>query len=192
MDEAGAARLVLAEREHDRRIAVFSALLARESGLGTGGLTVVGGSAIEIYTGGRYVSGDLDLVVDSREKVARVLRRWGFKDEAKFFTKTEWGIFADVMQTRDSGSARLTQVVDTRVGPFRITGIEDLLLRRVRESVAWQGREEAFEQARLLAGFAGPATDWGYLEFYAKREGWQAQLVELRRAAGGPKAPVRE
>jgi hypothetical protein len=45
MDEAVAAALILGEKGHDRRIRVFSAVLAVESGLGTEGRTVVGGTA---------------------------------------------------------------------------------------------------------------------------------------------------
>jgi hypothetical protein len=81
MEEQAVGALLLREKAHDRRIRLFSALLAKESGLGTEGLTVVGGSAIEIYTEGDYVSADIDLVVDSRPSVTAVLERWGFRDE---------------------------------------------------------------------------------------------------------------
>ena len=57
-----------AELAPDRRLRTFAALLTADSGLGTSGLTVVGGSAIEIYTNGAYVSGDIDLVVAEPRK----------------------------------------------------------------------------------------------------------------------------
>src|SRR5580658_9159419 len=95
MDESEASALVLGQKAHDRRTRVFSALLAEESGLGTEGMTVVGGSAIEIYTEGDYASDDLDLVVDSKVRVATVLKRWGFRNEGKLWTKRDWSIFPD-------------------------------------------------------------------------------------------------
>lgn len=182
MKEDEAASWVLAELEPDRRLRIFSALLAAESGLGVDGLMIVGGSAIEIYTGGAYVSGDVDYVTDSRSAVARALATWKFKDEGKWFSKKEWSLFLDVMETRVTGSRRLSRVIVTKVGPFRIAAIEDLLIKRVREAVNWQDREEAFDQAVLLARHADQ-VDWDYIEFYAKDEGWLRQLAELRRLA---------
>jgi len=193
MNEADAARLLIAESAHDRRTRIFCGLLATDSGLGTTGMTVVGGSAIEIYTEGDYVSRDLDLVVDSRAKVAAVLSRWGFKDEGKLWSKQAWDLYPDVMEQKPSGSWRLTQIVSTPLGSFRISGVEDLIVRRVRESIAWQHREEAFAQAVLLARHSGKdRVDWDYIDFFATREGWARQLAELRRVArrspgrGGP------
>jgi hypothetical protein len=184
MDESDADRLLTAEKAHDKRTRAFCALLAAESGLGTGGLTVVGGSAIEIYTEGEYVSADLDLVVDSRARVTAVLARWGFKDEGKLWSKKAWDLYPDVMEQKPSGSWRLTQIVSTSLGSFRIIGVEDLIVRRVRESIAWQNREEAFAQAILLARHSDiDAVDWEYIRFFANREGWLRQLAELRRLA---------
>jgi len=182
MKEEEAGRLLLAENQPDRRLRVLSALLTRESGLGIDGLMIVGGSAIEIYTGGDYVSGDVDYVTDSREAVARVLRSWNFTDKGKWFSKDEWGLFVDVMETQGTGSRRLTRVIDTKVGPFRIAGIEDLLIKRVREAIHWQDRKEAFDQAVLLARHAD-RVDWRYIEFYASQEKWLPQLKALRRVA---------
>lgn len=179
MDEGEVGRLLSEEGSPDRRLRYFSALLAGESGLGTEGMTVVGGSAIEIYTRGEYVSNDLDLVVESRSAVLRVLKRWGFRDEGRGWSKKAWRLFVDVMERPDSGSRRHTQIVTTPFGPFRVSGIEDLIVRRIRESIAWPGREEAFAQAILLARRAETELDWDYVKFYAVREGWEAQLDEL-------------
>jgi hypothetical protein len=180
MNEADAARLVLAEQAPDQRLRIFTALLTSESGLGPDGLMVVGGSAIEIYTGGSYVSGDIDYVTDSREAIATVLRRWKFKDEGKWFSKKEWSLFVDVMETRGTGSRRLTRVITTKVGPFRIAAVEDLLVKRVREAVNWQDRQEAFDQAVLLARHAD-SVDWDYIKFFAKKEDWLPQFDLLRQ-----------
>ena len=186
MDESEASALVLGQKAHDRRTRVFSALLAEESGLGTEGMTVVGGSAIEIYTEGDYASDDLDLVVDSKVRVATVLKRWGFRNEGKLWTKRDWRIYPDVMEHRATGSRRLTQIISTPVGSFRISGVEDLIIRRVRESVAWQSRQEAFAEAMLLVKHTEASDiDWKYIEFFARREKWQNRLADLRRQTGG-------
>ncbi|MGA8536023.1 MAG: hypothetical protein WB789_01355 [Thermoplasmata archaeon] len=183
MEEDEVGKLLLRESAPDRRLRIFAALLAKESGLGTDGMTVVGRSAIEIYTEGSYLSEDIDLVVDSRAQITTALARWGFRDHGKGWSKQEWGLFVDPMQTPMSGSRRHTQVVSTPFGPFRISGIEDLIIRRVRESVAWQNREEAFAHAVLLVEFGKSEIDWEYLDHFARREGWERQLAELRRRA---------
>ncbi|MGA8302725.1 MAG: hypothetical protein WA691_05790 [Thermoplasmata archaeon] len=147
-------------------------------------MTVVGGSAVEIYTQGDYVSSDLDLVVTSRDRITTVLEKWGFHDDGKLWSRPAWGIYVDPMQTQLSGSQSRTLVVRTSVGSFRISGVEDLIIRRVRESVAWPDRQEAFSQAVLLAEHSGSDVDWDYIEFYAEQEGWERPLAELRRFAG--------
>ena len=39
---------------------------------------IVGGSAIEVYLTGSYVSGDIDVVVDRRSEAIKVVESWGF------------------------------------------------------------------------------------------------------------------
>jgi hypothetical protein len=183
MDEEEAEKLLSQVTTPHRRLRVFAALLAKESGLGVDGMTVVGGSAIEIYTRGDYVSGDVDLIVRSRSSVEKILKAWSFRNEGKGGSKDRWGLFLDVMQGEISGSRRPTQIIATSVGPFRISAVEDLVIRRVRDSVAWQNREEAFAQAVLRLRRTGNDLDWEYIQFFAKREGWDDKHGELRRMA---------
>lgn len=182
MEGGEVGEILLQERAHDRRLAIFSAILAQESRLGTEGMTVVGGSAIEIYTKGDYVSEGLDLVLDSRSRIVTVLRRWDFRDEGKGWSKVQWRLFVDPMETQDSGSRRLTQIISTKHGAFRISGVEDLIVRRIRESVAWQDRQEAFSQAVLLLKRTSSGLDWSYIKHYAQQEGWERQLSVLRKS----------
>ncbi len=61
-------------RDHFQRTLWFAALLRREAGLGPDDVVVVGGSPIEIYTEGGYVSGDIDICAPA-EAVVPVLKR---------------------------------------------------------------------------------------------------------------------
>ena len=62
----------------------FAALLTADSGLGTSGLTVVGGSAMRIYTEVRHMyPATSDLVVGGEALETRI-QSWGFKDEGSY------------------------------------------------------------------------------------------------------------
>ena len=52
---------ILADAYPAARVLYLAALLSKEAGSGSGGLIVVGGSAVEIYTRGAYASADIDL-----------------------------------------------------------------------------------------------------------------------------------
>jgi hypothetical protein len=73
---------LLSEAAPGMRTLYFGAVLAREARIVRGRLVIVGGSAIEIYTRGGYVSGDIDIVAD-RDRVRPVLEAWGFRHEGR-------------------------------------------------------------------------------------------------------------
>jgi hypothetical protein len=148
---------------------------------------VVRGSGIELYTEGDYASEDIDLTVASRARIRDTLMRWGFPDDGNLFSNHSWMRCADAMEGEIRGSQRLTCIISTAVGPLRISGGEDLFIRRVRESVAWQNRQEAFAHAILLLRHDPGDLDWEYIRFFARREGWEPQLEELRRRARHPR-----
>jgi len=184
-DEIGA--ILTRIREDDRRILYFAALLRREAGLGTDDLVVVGGSAIEIYTQGAYVSGDLDICAP-RESVATVLSAWGFKQPGREWARLDWKIVLDVVGPRVSGSMRLSRVLATPYGPVRVGCIEDLIIRRLALVKFWSEPEE-YRNALLLVAI--PGIDWDYLEFLARRENLSEELVQLRGTSRGARARRR-
>jgi hypothetical protein len=175
--------LLLSETAPDRRLRSFAALLAADSGLGTSRLTVVGGSAIEIYTNGSYVSGDIDLVVADPTAVKRVLRSWGFKDEGKLWTHAKLGLFVDIVGKLNSGSDRLTRVVQTEYGSLRLGAVEDLIVKRLLEVRYW-GQKAALAQAILLTRQYGADLDWEYIDFFSKKDGLHDLVTEMRKRSG--------
>jgi len=179
-------RILLAEKLPDVRLRTFASLLAEESGLGTEGMMIVGGSAIEIYTRGDYVSGDVDVLVSNREQAASVLRGWGFRDEGKLLTKDSLGLVVDLRAAENSGSRRLTRIVRTKYGSIRVAGVEDLILKRLREVRYWKQGDEAYAQAVLLVERYGRELDWEYIGFYSNKEGLENLVTDLRRRAGLP------
>ncbi len=167
-------------QEDDRRILYFAALLRREAGLGIDDVVVVGGSAIEIYTEGAYVSGDIDICAP-REAIASVLAAWGFKQPGREWARLDWKVVLDVVGPYVSGSMKLSRIVDTPHGPVRVGSIEDLIIRRLALVKFWNESVE-YRNAQLLVIL--PGLDWRYLEFQARKEDLVAELAQLRTLTG--------
>ena len=98
-------------------------------------LVVVGGSAIEFYTEGAYVSGDLDLCVDSsctaltvrlRQEIMAQLRATG--------GPRSWqvgGLYVDVLGDFENLARTPIRRLDGPCGEVRISPVEELLVERV-------------------------------------------------------------
>ena len=175
--------ILLSEDSPDLRIRTFAALLSEESGLGTKGLTVGGGSAIEIYTRGAYLSEDVDILVDNKSRASKVLKSWGFKDEGELWTDPELRLYIDLMEHENTGSRRLTRVVQSEFGSVRLAAIEDLIVKRLLEARYWSQRP-ALGHAILLAKQYGRDLDWDYVRFFGKKDKIEDLVAEVRKRAG--------
>jgi hypothetical protein len=163
-------------KSDDQKVLYFVALLRREANLGPDDVIVVGGSAVEIYTEGAYVSGDID-VCAPRQMVSAVLNRWGFTQPGREWARLDWKVVLDVVGPQVSGSMRLTRVVETPYGPVRVSSIEDLIIRRLALGKFWNEPKE-YRNALLLAVL--PGINWPYLEDCASRENLVAEVAQLR------------
>lgn len=164
------------------RILYFGALLARESG---SEVVIVGGSAIEVHSRGKYASGDIDLRAD-RARVARVLRKWGFRNPSRMWVRSDWGIFVDIVGDKYSGDAyRYTEVV-TPYGRVGLAVPEDLIVKRLARIKHWKGSEqdkrEDLAQAKLLWDEYRSSIDLQYLALQAASYDVVDLLEELKRS----------
>lgn len=170
------------------RVAVFGALLAKDSGLDDR-LVIVGGSAITVYTGGAYVSEDIDLVAP-KPRVTPTLRRWGFVRHSSgprgYWSRSDLGLLVDVIDREDYvGLATGTQVEETAHGPVRIAALEDLILRRL----IFAKREKSsklLDQAALLWQRFGTGLDEDYLSYHVRFEGVEDTFIEMKQRATSP------
>lgn len=169
-------RILQGTREKYNRVLFFAALLAQESG---SDVVIVGGSAIEIYTRGDYVSGDIDIRAD-RGTVHRVLREWGFRDRGRLWTRSDWGIALDVVGDRYSGDPYRATTVSTPYGPVRIAVVEDLFVKRLAAAKHWQV-QAALEEAVLLWRGYRDKMDPDYLQRQATEYKVEDLLRDVRR-----------
>jgi len=156
-------RILSTTKTSSDRILYFGALLARASG---SDVVIVGGSAIEIYTRGGYVSGDIDIRAD-RPAVQRVLSRWGFKAAGRLWIRSDWSIAIDVVGDRYSGDPYRATTISTPYGPVRIAVVEDLFVKRLASAKHWQVGA-ALEEADLLWRDYRESMDPEYLERQAR------------------------
>lgn len=186
-DQQEVAKTLLGEPELDRRRLFFSALLARElAPVGTA-LVVVGDAAIEAYTQGRYVSGGVDLV-GPRERVAGVLRRWGFENSGRLWEHEDWGISVDIVAGDYSGDLQRTREIVTPFGGVRLAAVEDLLVRRLAAAKRL-GTSSDVDLATLLALGYEDEIDWRYVEALSVRLAVANLLEELRGQMGRMRVP---
>jgi hypothetical protein len=168
--------MLKAQSESATRALYFSAMLAAESG--NLDVVVVGGSAIEIYTEGAYVSGDIDLV-GPREALGKTLRAWGFQHESRVWFHRAGGLTFDLVGPHYNGRADRTQRVETPYGPVRLAGPEDLIVKRLIAAAYWKTPEE-FSQAVLRAVRHRETIDGTYREELAHRELVSRLIPQLR------------
>ncbi|MCI4325871.1 MAG: hypothetical protein L3K00_08365 [Thermoplasmata archaeon] len=175
-DEVG--RILRATPKSYERILTFAALLAAESG---SDVVVVGGSAIEVYTKGGYVSGDIDNRAD-RELVRRALTAWKFTDEGRLWTRADWAIAVDVVGHRYTGDAYRATTVATPYGPVHIAVVEDLFVKRLAAATHWKVRA-ALDEASLLWQDYSDSMDLAYLDRQATTYKVEDLLAVFRKGA---------
>lgn len=156
----------------------FGALLAREAETV---IVIVGGSAIEVYTSGRYVSSDLDLV-GARDSIIPTLEVWGFQREGRLWYRRDLELWIDPVGRTYTGDERRLRRVSTPYGPVFLASVEDLIAKRLIEIKVWpRGSTSLFEQAIALASEYSDAIDWEYVRSVARRDGAEDLVPELRR-----------
>lgn len=160
-------------------------LFARVSeGMAARGLprpVLVGGGAVEFYTGSALMTGDIDVTSPVQPELEEELRRRGFVRPSGPGKLTRGWIHPDlglgfevVARTPmdgapDAARFRLIQP-DGEDARFRIIAVEDLIADRMGQFASGGGGSaEMHEQARVLLGLY-PDADRGYLERRIRHE----------------------
>ena len=153
------------------RVAALLSQLFRE--LGTDPV-VVGGSAVEFYTAGGYVSGNIDLcfagaVLPTPVQCAAVMSRVGARAlGVRKFVFAE--VYVDLLGAVVTGA----QTAFGQIGPVKLIAIEDLVAERVFAATAYPRsgpEQEAVARALLAAVISGKVA---------------AEPGEIRRLAASP------
>jgi hypothetical protein len=161
----------------------FGALLAKESGLGSRRMAIVGRSALEIYTAGDYVSQDIHVVAENPKKVEAALRAWGFRKKGMYWEHPDFSKSVQIVGRFDSGSRQRSVTVSTNYGALRLAAMEDLIWKRTYEARGWN-RPEALDEAALLVRRYFDQLDWEYILQRAKENSVEDLASDLKRTRG--------
>jgi hypothetical protein len=120
-------------------------------------LVVVGGSAIEFYTEGAYVSGDLDMCLISPTRLnirnrQELMGRLGANGGPRSWRVA--GHYVDILGEVETLARTPFDELQAPYGPVRLISPEDLLVERVLVSVYPQRHEPAELCARKLIAVA--------------------------------------
>ncbi len=152
-----------------------------------GRAVLVGGGAVELYTVGAYVTGDVDLVGD-REAIVRLLTEAGFEQSGRVFVREDLEFAVDVPgSTLRPGET----VIDVEVGGYRVpvVSVEDAVVDRLLAAKFWDSRTD-WEQAVLLVRAHRADLDRGALSRKARANEVDDWLQDLLAEIFG-RGPVR-
>ena len=148
--------------EFKRKLMFLSALNreVREKGIE---FIVVGGTAVELYSFGKYQSGDIDIISSGGMSITEVLLDNGFIKKGKDFISEELGIFIEIPERVLSGDpGRVKTFVFGEDMSVQVIGIEDLIIDRLQSCVFWKYETDC-EWAENLIGKYREEMDLPYL-----------------------------
>ena len=148
-------------------------------------LVVVGGSAVEFYTEGGYMSGDIDFC---RREIAHIPLRLAQDVMAKLGATggpRSWrvcGLFVDLLGFLENESASPMRTVETPYGLVTLVPRELALVERVLAAYYPQPSDEALKTAKqmMASSLEDPSMDWMEVERLADMNDFKV-LRELQR-----------
>ncbi|MBM3881268.1 MAG: hypothetical protein FJ387_16345 [Verrucomicrobia bacterium] len=150
-------------------------------------LVVVGGSAIEFYTEGAYVSGDLDFCVESAATALTARLRQDIMAQLQATGgPRSWqvgGLFVDVLASFENLARTPIRRLDGPYGEVRIAPVEELIVERVLISKYPVDYPPALECAKklLAAALLGESeTDWAEVERLANDRAYK-NWIDVRK-----------
>lgn len=167
---------IQAERDPNRKnllVAELVSELFRQAGAEP---IVVGGSAVEFYTDGGYVSGDVDICFNGPRLPAPRERESVLAEVGTSVSPRTWRI-ADVLVDLLGAVETAAVTPFQKMGLLQLIQIEDLIAERVLIATVPQFNEERWQVAKLLVAVAVK----GMVE---------CDRAELERVAGSPEYRV--
>lgn len=152
---------------------------------------LVGGGAVELFTGGAYTTGDLDFVGRVPPSVTQRLLGAGFEKVGRHWVQRAAEVWIEIPGLHVGADER---VVELEVGEavIRVISPEDLVVDRLAAWKFWRSEIDGLNAYRLWKAQAG-SLDRARLKERARTEQVEDVLIELQAfAAGHPGAAPTE
>jgi hypothetical protein len=140
---------------------------------------LVGGQAVETYTGGVFTTGDIDITTTDTKETEALLEKLGFAKEGMIWVSMRLGMAVHLVASYPRRSVRhRTFEVDGYL--VKVVGVEDLVIDRLCAAKFWNSERDA-EQAKALLDVFRDSIDEGYLEETARAENVHDLLMQTKR-----------
>ncbi|CAN5771687.1 hypothetical protein BH20GEM1_BH20GEM1_13180 [soil metagenome] len=148
---------------------------------------LVGGAAVELYTGGAYRTDDLDFVGRIPGEVSRMLRDAGFRKRGRHWIHEEAQIYIEFPAAEFHRTVRVDAI---RIDTWTVVLLspEDVLVDRLAAWKFWRVPVEGINAYLLYRAREG-AMDETRLEEAAEVEGVAEELESLRRFGDRDREP---
>jgi len=140
-------------------------------------VVLVGGQAVETYTGGQFLTGDVDITTTDSKTTEEILKGLGFKKISMIWLNEQLGIAIQIVGSILTGSLEKTRTIQT--GPYnvKVIGVEDLIIDRLSHAKFWKSPGD-LEKAKVLYANFKNQIDEGYLKETAKKSDVEDFLAE--------------
>jgi len=143
---------------------------------------LVGGQAVETYTGGVFTTGDIDITTTDTRGTEALLEKLSFVKEGMIWVSVRLGMAVHLVASYPRRSIRhRTFEVDGYL--VKVVGVEDLIVDRLCAAKFWRSERDA-EQAKALIEVFRESIDDGYLEELARAENVYDSLSQAKSRPG--------
>jgi excisionase family DNA binding protein len=129
-------------------------------------IILVGGQAVEFYTGGGYTTGDIDVICSNPDSLGKMLIKMGFSKEGRFWINNEQDLFIECPSDHFNGK---TIKVNMQSGPLYISSPEDMIVDRLCAAKFWKSDDD-LRWAKEILIIQEDLIDESYLIKRAKAE----------------------
>ncbi|MGD9665975.1 MAG: hypothetical protein AB7U31_00805 [Synergistaceae bacterium] len=128
---------------------------------------LVGGSAVQLYTGGNYMSVDMDIYLDDIVPAASILEKYGFVKTGRHYFCAEYDLVAEFV----SGHVP-EKISEIEYGEdvILVSSLEEMIIDRLN-AAKWRNIPKDLEWARVMMSTGdGTGLDMDYLRRRAAEE----------------------
>ncbi len=141
---------------------------------------LVGGQAVETYTGGQFLTGDIDITTTDAKATEKILTSLGFKQIGIIWLSKGLGVAIQIVGLLPKGSLERTLTI--QAGPYsvKVIGVEDLIVDRLAHAKSWKSSGD-LEKAKVLYANFKKQIDQNYLKETSKKRGVDDFLAQATR-----------